>query len=73
MTSDVAVLYLTHVYDAAVAVEYERLKRECEPACDVRLVYDASCSGARSARQILSAMFVTPHEGDAAVHPHRYL
>ena len=42
MASNTVVLYLTHVYDETIAGEYERLKRECEPACDARLPYDAS-------------------------------
>ena len=51
MASNTVVLYMTHVYDDAVAEEYERLKRECEPPYDVRLLYDASSRRARGAGQ----------------------
>jgi len=49
MASNTVVLYMTHVYDGAVAEEYERLKLECEPSYDVRLLYDASSRRARRA------------------------
>ena len=62
MASHTVVLYLTHVYDDAIAAEYERVKRECEPACDVRLVYDASRWRARRARRVQGAFPFRPKQ-----------
>ena len=51
MASNTVVLYMTHLYDNVIAEEYERLRCQCEPRHDVRLLYDASSRRARRARR----------------------
>ena len=70
MASNTVVLYLTHVYDDEIAAEYDRIKRECEHAYDVQLVYDASSRPARRARREPNAFGFRPKQILQELGPH---
>lgn len=58
--TNTVVLYMTHMYDEVIAGEYARLKRQCEPNYDVRLLYDASNWRTRRARKRTDAVGFRP-------------